>query len=130
MTEPLIPDAPKTDFYLKLPSEADMTTALAAFYRQDYTVTQDPETGEETQVPEGDPYLVKNSRDYAMDVVGILYETTGNMIQDGDFEYPEQRPMDGWHVNIRLSGDARRDEVEALDATYGVTPQNPRRIWA
>ena len=130
MTEPLIPDAPKTDFYLKLASEADMPTALATFYKQDYTITQDPETGEETRVPEGDPYLVKNSRDYALDVVGILYETTGNTITDGDFEYPEQVPMDGWHVNIRLSGDARRADVEALDTAYGVTPAQPRRIWA
>ena len=35
-------EAPKTDFYLKLVSEADMPTALAAFYRQD------------TIAPEGD----------------------------------------------------------------------------
>lgn len=130
MTDTLIPDAPKTDFYLKLPSEADMPTALAAFYRQDYAVTKDPETGEETRAPEGQPYLVKSSRDYALDVVGILYETTGNMVTDGDFEYPEQVPIDGWHINIRLAGDARRDDVEALDAAYGVTPQKPRRVWS
>jgi hypothetical protein len=31
----LMDDIIKTDFYIKLPSEADMPTALAAFYRQD-----------------------------------------------------------------------------------------------
>ena len=41
--EPVIDTPIKTDFYLKLASEADMPTALAAFYRQD-TIT-----------PEGDP---------------------------------------------------------------------------
>ena len=35
-------EAPKTDFYLKLVSEADMPAALAAFYRQD---TLTPEGG-------------------------------------------------------------------------------------
>jgi hypothetical protein len=40
-------DIIKTDFYIKLPTEADMPTALAAFYRQDSTTVVDPETGEE-----------------------------------------------------------------------------------
>lgn len=43
MMEPDIIEAPKTDFYLKLVSEADMPTVIAAFYRQN-TIT-----------PEGDP---------------------------------------------------------------------------
>ena len=32
-------------------------------------------------------------------------------------------------INIRLIGDARREDVEALDALYGVTPTSPRRVW-
>jgi hypothetical protein len=51
-------DIIKTDFYIKLPSEADMPTALAAFYRQDSTTVVDPETGEEHVQLEGEPYLV------------------------------------------------------------------------
>lgn len=50
MTDEII-TAPKTDFYLKLASEADMPTALGAFYRQDTITTVDPETGEETITP-------------------------------------------------------------------------------
>jgi len=42
MMEPDIIKAPKTDFCLKLASEADMPAALAAFYRQD---TLTPEGG-------------------------------------------------------------------------------------
>jgi hypothetical protein len=129
MTEEVI-DAPKTDFYLKLPSEADMPTALTAFYRQDHTVTVDPETGEQVYTPDGDPYLVMNSPDYAIDVVGIIMDPTGNMLTDAEGnEYPEMAPLDGWHINMRLSGEARRADVEALDAAYGVIPTHPRRVW-
>ena len=120
----------KTDFYLKLPSEADMPTALAAFCQQDYTVTVDPETGEQVYTPDGDPYLVMNSPDYAIDVVGTIMDPTGNMLTDAEGnEYPEMAPLEGWHVNMRLSGEARRADVEALDAAYGVTPTSPRRVW-
>lgn len=64
--------APKTDFYVKLNSEADMPTALAAFYRQDYTAVADPETGEESTQIEGAPYLVMHTVDYAIDVLGTI----------------------------------------------------------
>jgi hypothetical protein len=120
----------KTDFYLKLPSEADMPTALTAFYRQDHTVTVDPETGEQVYTPDGDPYLVMNTPDYAIDVVGIIMDPTGVILTDAEGnEYPEMAPLPGWHINMRLSGEARRADVEALDAAYGVTPTSPRRVW-
>ena len=44
-------------------------------------------------------------------------------------EYPEMQAMTGWHVNIRLVGDAVRDTVETLDTSYGVTPETPMRVW-
>ena len=122
--------APKTDFYIKLASEADMPTALSAFYLQDYTTIVDPETGEESTQIEGDPYLVMHSLDYAIDIVGVIHEPTGNTLTDAEGnQYPETAPIDGWHINIRLSGDARRADVEALDALYGVTPNSPSRVW-
>jgi hypothetical protein len=121
----------KTDFYIKLNSEADMPVALAAFYRQDMTTVVDPETGEEHVQPEGEPYLVQNTHDYAIDIVGVIYRPTGNMLVDDEGnEYPETAPLDGWHVNIRLIGEKMRDIVEAIDAQYGVTPETPARVWA
>lgn len=121
---------PKTDFYIRLNSEADMQSVLSAFYKQDYTTQVDEETGEETQVPEGDPYLVRNTRDYSIDVVGTIFEPTGNMIIDEEgFEYPESAPVPGWHINIRVVGDNVRDTVEAIDTQYGVTPTSPSRVW-
>ena len=132
MTEEVIEeviDAPKVDFYLKLSAESDMPTVLADFYRQDY-ITNVDEEGVETQVADGDPYLVAHSHDYAIDVVGVLQEPTGTMLTDDEGnEYPETAPVSGWHVNIRLVGDAMRETVEALDATHGVTPNSPSRVW-
>lgn len=120
----------KTDFYIKLNSEADMPTALSYFYHQDYLTVVDEETGEETQTPEGDPYLVTTGTDYAIDVVGVIYEPTGNILTDADGnEYPEKTQVPGWHINIRILGDVHRSEVEAIDATYGVVPSSPSRIF-
>jgi hypothetical protein len=121
----------KTDFYIKLNAEADMPTALAAFYRQDSTTVVDPETGEGHVQLEGEPYLVTATHDYAIDLVGVIYEPTGNLLTDDDGnEYPETAPIDGWHVNLRLLNDTMRDAVEAIDAAYGVTPSSPSRVWA
>ena len=132
MTEEVIEeviDAPKVDFYLKLSAESDMPTVMSAFYRQDY-ITNVDEEGVETQVADGDPYLVQFTHDYAIDVVGTLYEETGNTLTDDEGnEYPEMAAVDGWHVNVRLVGDAMREAVEALDASHGVTPESPQRVW-
>jgi hypothetical protein len=101
----------KTDFYLKLANEASMTTVLSAFYNEDSE-------------------FVSNTSDYSIDIVGTLHEPTGATLTDDEgMEYPEMQAMTGWHVNIRLMGDAVRETVEALDATHGVTPDAPQRIW-
>lgn len=129
MTEEVIVEAPKRDFYLKLTAESDMPTVLSAFYQQDYVTNVDDE-GVETQVADGDPYMVTHTHDYAIDVVGTIHEPTGVTLTDSEgMDYPEMAAVDGWHVNIRLVGDAMRETVEALDATYGVTPNSPSRVW-
>ena len=102
---------PKTDFYLKLVSEASMPSVLSSFY---------DEEGE----------FVSNTADYSIDVVGVLQEPTGVTItNDEGMEYPEMAALDGWHVNIRLSGDGLRNEIEALNVSHGVTPSAPKRVW-
>jgi hypothetical protein len=130
MTEEVIEEViVKRDFYLRLSAESDMPTVLSAFYRQDY-VTNVDEEGVETQVEDGDPYMVTHSHDYAIDVVGTLHEPTGTMLTDEEGnEHPEMQAMAGWHVNIRLVGDAQRETVEALDTSHGVTPEQPMRVW-
>ena len=130
MTEDVIVEAPiKRDFYLKLTSESDMPTVLSAFYQQDYVTNVDDE-GVETQVADGDPYMVTHTHDYAIDVVGTIHEPTGVTLTDSEgMDYPEMAAVEGWHVNVRLVGDAMRETVEALDATHGVTPNSPSRVW-
>jgi hypothetical protein len=104
-------EAPKTDFYLKLASEASMSSVLSAFYDEEGA-------------------FVSNTADYSIDVVGVLHEPTGVTITDDEgMEYPEMAALDGWHVNIRLSSDTMRDAVEALDVSHGVTPDAPLRVW-
>ena len=130
MIEETIIEAPKQDFYIRLNSEADLPTVFADFYKQDYVTVVDEETGESTQTPDGEKYLVTHTHDYAIDLVGTIYEPTGNMLTDDEGnEYPETAPVDGWHVNVRLVGDGRREDVEAIDVTYGVTPNSPSRVW-
>jgi len=132
MTEEILeePEVIKTDFYLKLANEDAMPSVLSAFYKQDTETTVDEETFEETITNIGDPYLVQNTSDYAIDVVGTLHEATGNTLTDEDgVEYPEMQAMTGWHINIRLVGDAVRETVEALNTSHGVTPETPMRVW-
>jgi len=121
---------PKTDFYIKLESEADTPSVLAPFYHQDTETLVDDETGEETVVNWGDPYMVMQTADYAIDIVGIISKPTGVMLTDADGnEYPEQVPLDGWHINIRLLNDNFREVTEAIDLTNGTSPETPSRVW-
>jgi len=106
-------EAPKTDFYLKLASEASMPSVLSAFYDDEVK-------------------FVSNTVDYAIDVVGVLYEATGVTITNDDgMEYPEMSALDGWHVNIRILSDNAflNYAVETLDDAHGVTPVLPHRKW-
>ena len=130
MTEETTPP-PQTDFYIKLASEADTPTALAGLYKQDFTTVTDPETGEQTDQVEGDPYLVINCKDYAIDIVGVIQTQTGATITDDEGnQYPETAPIDGWHLNIRLTGENRRSDVESINSDYGVSVNSPSRVWA
>ena len=130
----MIPEetTPKVMFYLSLPSEADMPTAFSWAYKQDSHKEVDEETGAETVVLDGDPYLVAYTRDYSIDVIGVMRKPTGNMLTDDEGnEYPEQAPIDGWHVNVKLHGESEelRNLVEELDATNGANPATPDRVW-
>lgn len=104
------------DFYLRFDSEAQAHTALAAFFHQPLRTIVDKESGETSQIADGDAYLVENAPDYAIDVVGQIFEPTGVM-------------LDGWHVNIRLVNENRLPDLAALSA-FHVTPQTPYRVWA
>lgn len=62
----------------------------------------------------------------SVDVIGVIYRPTGEMLLGEDGEYPEMAPLDGWHVNVR--GELN-DALVALLGPYAVTPAHPVRVW-
>jgi len=88
------------DYLYKFPSEAAAQTVLADYY--------DAETGWKT-----------SGTGFALDPVGVLVDT-----DNSDPENPVSTPIDGWHVNLRVTDD-RPDPA----ADYAVTPTHQRRVW-
>lgn len=94
------------DFYLKFKDEAEAASVL-------YDIT--PATDEAEAV------LTAKYRN--IDTLGILYEKQEIVDPENP---PKPIPLEGWHVNVRLSGD---ENGEALE-TFSIVPANPRRVWA
>lgn len=63
----------------------------------------------------------------SIDVIGVIYKPTGEMLLGEDGEYPAMAPLDGWHVNLR--GTFTEDQLAELEA-FKVEPTNPVRVWA
>ena len=62
----------------------------------------------------------------ALDVIGTIYQPTGETTLVDGQEVPVTAPVSGYHVNVRTTSD---ELATALDAqrTYPVTPV---RVWA
>jgi len=59
----------------------------------------------------------------ALDIIGTIYEPTGNMLTDDEgFEYPEMEAIDGCHANLIASDGLDLPEIEK--------PATPYRKWA
>ncbi|MCR3891486.1 hypothetical protein NUK31_00200 [Aeromonas caviae] len=97
------------DLYLKAGSKSAMTTALKAA-----GFIQDAESG------------ALYHPDAALDVIGTIYQPTGETTLVDGQEVPVTAPVSGYHVNVRTTSD---ELATALDAqrTYPVTPV---RVWA
>ena len=59
----------------------------------------------------------------AVDVVGVVYQPTGAMLETDMGQVPEFAPTPGWHVNLS-------DTVPALAQFEIPTPTNPSRVFA
>ena len=79
---------------------------------------------EQTNVQGDVVETVKVPKYAAIDVIGLIYKPTGEMITTDEGEVPEMAPLEGWHVNIRHNAEA--PELEA----YQVQPKQPQRGWA
>ncbi|MEA9438353.1 hypothetical protein VCX44_21740 [Aeromonas caviae] len=97
------------DLYLKAGSKSAMTLALKAA-----GFSQDPESGA----------LYHPAA--ALDVIGTIYQPTGETTLVDGQEVPVMAPVSGYHVNVRTTSE---ELAAALDAqrTYPVTPV---RVWA
>lgn len=75
------------------------------------------------EYPEFEQTLFLAEEGYSIDEIGLIYNPTGNTINEEDYSYPEMAPADGWHVNVR------GPENTTLDS-YNTNPKTPRRVWA
>jgi len=101
-----------TDYFLRFDTEAEANAALFT---------------EQTNVQDDVVETVLVPKYAAVDVIGVIYKPTGNVLpsEDGSGDaVNEMAPIDGWHVNVRHT-----DEAPELEA-FRVFPQTPSRMWA
>jgi hypothetical protein len=101
-----------TDYFLKFADEAEANAALFT---------------EQTNVQDDVVETVLVPKYAAVDVIGVIYKPTGNVLpsEDGSGDaVNEMAPIDGWHVNVRHT-----DPVPELEP-FQVFPKNPGRMWA
>ena len=79
---------------------------------------------EQTNVQGDVVETVKVPKYAAIDVIGLIYKPTGEMITTDEGEVPEMAAIPGWHVNVRHNAEA--PEL----AAYQVFPKQPQRGWA
>lgn len=103
------------DYYLKFTDEAQAQSIL---YHKEGVVEADEEFGVEAN--EG--YDVPNYTN--IDIIGAIYKATGATETIEDMEVPIMEAIEGYHVNIRATG-----ECPELDA-YAVEVNSPYRVWA
>jgi len=120
--EVLAPDPSLSgDMFLKFTDEAEMLSVLFHDVPTEWETVTDEETGEVTKTPiafESRPKYPNT------DIIGAIYRPTGNTLTDDEGnEYPEQKALDGYHVNIRA--EAPIEELES----FRVYPNAPARTW-
>jgi hypothetical protein len=89
----------------------------------DYHLRFDSEAAADAVLFEGDGEE-RQAKYQAIDVIGVIYKPTGEMLITDEGEVPEMAPVDGWHVNVR-----HKEEAPELDA-FRIFPQSPVRVWA
>jgi hypothetical protein len=95
------------DLYLRFDSESQANSVLFS-----------------TEITEGE--IEKTSRYTAIDIVGIIYKPSGNLIQSEEGAISEMLPLDGWHVNIRVTPNEDIGELEPYRISE---PKTPTRAW-
>lgn len=76
-----------------------------------------------------DGWGVTNAHQFALDVVGAVYEPTGKMLTTEDGEVPAMRDVGGCHANLRVM-DADGFDANKIAAITIAPPNTPVRSWA
>lgn len=97
------------DLYLKADSEPELTSALMAA-----GFIADEESG------------ALYHPDAALDVIGTIYQPTGETMTIEGEEIPVTEPVPGYHVNVRTTSETLAASLESF-RTY---PETPVRVWA
>lgn len=107
------------DYFIKADTEETFWNALiahAVVQEATYTVGDSTVTQKIT--------LGGNS----LDVIGIIFKPTGNMLTEGIFTIPEQLPIPGYHANLR--GYLSEEQITGLGELLIAAPSSPARVWA
>jgi hypothetical protein len=106
------------DYLLKFESEEQANSVL---FTKVPTAWADAVADDEP--PEPTEWMDKPNFDN-IDIIGTIYNPTGEVEMVEDMEVPVMVAAEGFHVNVR-----NYSEAKALNE-FSVTPNNPRRIWA
>lgn len=106
------------DYYLKFTDEAQANSVLYTKVPTAWSASSNMD-----EPPEAIEWMDKANYDN-IDIIGTIYSPSGDLETIDGFEVPVMVALEGFHVNVR-----NYTEAPELDA-YGVSPTNPRRIWA
>jgi hypothetical protein len=101
------------DLYLKFDSQEAAQSVL-------YTVPVSVEDAEGVMSDDEPRPLYLN-----IDQVGVIYEPTGELIEQDGFDVQVMQALPGWHVNVRLMPGEDGTPLES----YRVHPASPQRVW-
>lgn len=109
-----------TPYYIKTTDEQALWSALesAGLAKKVYAEVDEDGNGV------GD-YEWQRVGQYDLDIIGVIWKPTGEMLQSEDGPYPEMQPIDGYHANIRGITEEQAEQLPLIEA-----PATPVRIWA
>ena len=97
------------DYHLKFADQAEADSVLFT---------------EQTNVQGDVVETVKVPKYAAVDVIGVIWKSTGKTLKTPEGPVDEMAPLEGWHANVRHTAEAPE-----LDA-YKVEVATPVRGWA
>lgn len=115
------------NYYLRADTEADLWEALetAGLAVKDYDPEDPLNVRPDDAEPDWEPTGAYTHRftGVALDVIGTIYEPTGNTLTDDEGnEYPEMAPIPGYHANLIADSAAGLPTI--------TPPSSPYRVWA